>query len=202
MSLATILQKIDAEAEASVQKILAQANAEAARIVEQAQVEAEAEAAAIVQRADEDARSFAQRQLAAAQLQARNQKLEHRQRMLEDVRARALKRILACDDAQFTTMMRAVLLAVDEEQAGEIVPAEADAALLSDEFLADLKAALKKQNRKLRYTRSARTAAIPRGVIIDFHDFELDFALENILAGVWAQIKPDVAAQLFDHGKN
>ena len=66
MSLSTIIQKIDAEAEASHQKILEQANAEAGRILEQARVDAEQEAANIHQHADDDLQSFSQKQTAAA----------------------------------------------------------------------------------------------------------------------------------------
>ena len=202
MSLSTIIQKIHAEAEASRQKILAQAHTEAERIREQASVEAEQEATEILQRADNDLVGVTQKQMAAAQLHARNQKLENRQRMLDDVYAGALERILACDDDRFTTIMRTVLLSVDEEYAGEIIPSEADAALFSEKFLTDLNAALTKQKRILRYTLSGQTAAIPRGCIIDFQEFEMNYSLENIFAGLWEPMKHEVSAQLFGDGNH
>ncbi len=202
MSLSTIIQKIDTEAGASRQKILAQANAEVERILQQAHIEAEQEAADILQRADNDLQSFTQKQTAAAQLQSRNQKLENRQRLLNDVRVRALERILACDDTQFAAIMKTVLLSVAEVQTGEIIPAEADAALFSKEFLADINAELEQQKRTLHYTLLSQASAIPRGCIIDFQDFEMNYSLENILAGLWEQMKHEVSAQLFNDGNN
>ncbi len=202
MSLSTIIQKIDAEAGASRQKILAQANTETERILQQARADAEHEAADIFQRTDNDLQSFTQKQTAAAQLQSRNQKLENRQRLLNDVRVRALERIVACDDTQFAAIMKTVLLSVEEEQAGEIIPAESDAALFSEKFMAGINAELKKQKRTLHYTLSSQVSAIPRGCIIDFQDFEMNYSLENILADLWEQMKHEVSVQLFDDGNN
>ncbi len=202
MSLSTIIQKIEAEAEASRRKILAQAEADAEAILEEARTDAEQEAVDILRRTDADLLSFTQKQTASAQLQVRNQKLENRQRILNDVRTRALEVILACDEAHFAAIMKAALLSVDEELAGEIIPAEADTTFFSEKFLADINAELQQQKRALQYTLSSQVSAIPRGCIIDFHDFEMNYSLENILAGLWEQTKHEVSAQLFDDGNN
>jgi V/A-type H+-transporting ATPase subunit E len=202
MSLATIIQKIDAEAEASRQKILTQANAEAERIREQARTDAEREASDIRQQADHDLQSFTQKQLASAQLQARNRKMENRQEVLRDVYERALERILACEETQFEAVMKAILLTVTEERAGKIIPAKSDRSFFSKAFLEGINTELKTQKRSLRYTRSSKTATIPRGCIIDFQDFEMNYSLANILADLWEQMKPEVSAQLFSDGNH
>jgi vacuolar-type H+-ATPase subunit E/Vma4 len=202
MSLATIIQKIDAEAEASRQKLLAQAQKEAERIVEQGRGEAEQEAAKILQRADNDLQSFRNKQLATAQLQVRNRRLENRQRFLNDVRAQALERILACDDTRYRTIIKTLLLSIQEEQPGEILPAKADKKLFSKAFLEEINAELKKQKRRLRFNASSKTVDIPRGCVVDFQDFEINYSLEYILADLWEQIKHEVSAQLFDDGNH
>lgn len=202
MSLSTIIQKIDAEAEASRQKLLAQAHAEAERILERANADAEQEAADIHQRSENDLQSFAQKQTAVAMLQARNRKLENRQQLLNDVFAQALQQILACDNTQFKAIMKTILLSVGEEQAGTILPAKADKKLFSKEFIEEINAELKKKKRKLQFNVSSQTSAIPRGCVIDFQDFEMNYSLENILASLWEQMKHEVSAQLFGDGNN
>jgi vacuolar-type H+-ATPase subunit E/Vma4 len=202
MSLSTIIQKIDAEAEASRQKLLAQAHAEAERIIEQARADAEQEAADILQRGENDLQSFTQKQTAAAMLQVRNRKLENRQQLLEDVLAQALQQILACDDTQFKAVMKTILLSVAEEQAGKIFPAKADKKLFSKEFIEEINTELKKNKRKLQFTVASQTSGIPRGCVIDFQDFEMNYSLENILAHLWEQVKHEVSAQLFGDGNN
>jgi V/A-type H+-transporting ATPase subunit E len=202
MSLATIIQKIDAEAEASRQKLLAQAHAESERILEQGRVDAEQEAVQIRQHAEEDLQSFTNKRLATAQLQMRNQQLENRQRLLNEVFSNALEKILACDESQYITILKTILLSVTEERQGEILPAEADVALITEDFIAAINAELKEKKRKLSYRLSSKTAQMSRGCLIDFHDFEINYSLENILAGMWEQMKTEVSARLFGNGNN
>jgi len=202
MSLATIIQKIDAEAEASRQKLLAQANTEAEHILEQGRVDAEQEAVQIHQQAEEDLQSFKNKQIATAQLQVRNQQLENRQRLLNEVFSNTLERILACDESQYTAILKTILLSVAEERQGEILPAEADSALITEDFINAINADLKEKKSKLSYRLSSQTAQMSRGCLIDFQDFEINYSLENILAGVWEQMKTEVSARLFGNGNN
>ena len=205
MSLATIIQKIDTEAEASRQKLLAQANTEAERILEQGRVDAEQEAVQVRQHAEEDLQSFKNKQIATAQLQVRNQQLENRQRLLNEVFSETPglpERILACDESQYTAILKTILLSVTEEGQGEILPAEADAALITQDFINAINAELQKKKSRLSYRLSSQTAQMSRGCLIDFQDFEINYSLENILAGMWEQIKIEVSARLFDNGNN
>lgn len=202
MSLSTIIQRIEADADGARQKILAQAEAEADRLRAEARQAAEQEADAIRQRADDDLESFRQKHMAAAQLQARNRRADNRQRLLNDVRDRALERVLDCDDEQFAAMMTGILLSINEDQAAEVVPADADRDRLSQAFLDDVNARLKQQQRALRYAPASRTAPIARGCVIDFQDFDINVSFENLLAGLWEQTKHEVSAQLFGNGNH
>jgi vacuolar-type H+-ATPase subunit E/Vma4 len=98
--------------------------------------------------------------------------------------------------------MKTILLSVGEEQTGAILPAKADKKLFSKEFLEEINAELKKKKRKLQFNVSSQTSTIPRGCVIDFQDFEMNYSLENILANLWEQIKHEVSAQLFGDGNN
>jgi vacuolar-type H+-ATPase subunit E/Vma4 len=126
----------------------------------------------------------------------------NRQQLLEDVLAQALQQILACDDTQFKAVMKTILLSVTEEQAGKILPAKADKKLFSKEFIEEINTELKKNKRKLQFKVASQTSAIPRGCVIDFQDFEMNYSLENILAHLWEQVKHEVSAQLFGDGNN
>lgn len=202
MSLSTILQKIDDEAEASGQKLIEQARAEGAKILAQSRAEAEQEAAQILQQSDVELQNFYHRQKAAALLQVRKQKLDQRQHVLDSVFDKALARICACPADQYLAMLKHILLKITEEQPGQIRVAEGDQGIITPQFIDAVNHDLTQQQRALRFQLASATATIPKGCIVDFGDFEMNFSFEILLADLWEGLKHEVSAQLFGDGKN
>lgn len=197
MSLASIIQKIDAEAEAYGQKLIDNANAEAERIRAQGRRQAEAEAEQILAHTEEELRNFRNKQMATRQLRMRKEKLDNRQRILEDVFTKAVEQLLSSDPEQYRAMLRNILLSVDEERSGSIIASKADKAVITREFVNDVNAALEAQGRKLQFKLPKKTAAIERGLVIDFRDFEVNYSIEHVLRNLWEDLKRDVSARLF-----
>jgi V/A-type H+-transporting ATPase subunit E len=198
MSLATIIKKIEDEAEAHGQKLIAQTQAEGEQIVARGREEAEKEAAQVIHHTEEELQSLKNRQMATTLLRMRKEKLDNRQRILDDVFSQALDRILTYDADQYRAILRNILLSVEEEQQGSILLSGADKPVITQEFIDDINAALKNQNRKLQFTLTQKTADIEKGFILDFKDFEMNYAIEKILSGLWEDIKGEVSKRLFE----
>lgn len=202
MSLATIIKKIEDEAQTYGQKLIDKAGTEGEQIIAHGREEAESEAAGILRQTEEELQNFKNKQMATALLQVRKEKLDKRQQILKEVFSKALERILDCDVEQYRTIMKHILLSVQEEIEGNILPAQADKQLFTQEFVKEINAELAKQNRALRFQISSKTAEIKRGCILDFQDFEINYSLEKILSGLWDTIKSDVITRLFEDGNN
>ncbi len=70
--------------------------------------------------------------------------------------------------------------------------------MITPALLDEINAELQKRNRKLRFTLSPKTAAIHKGAILDFGDFEMNYAVEKVLATVWGEIKGEASQRLFE----
>jgi len=202
MSLATIIKKIEDEAEAHGQKLIAQAQTEGEQIVAHGREEAEKEAAQIVHHAEEELQSLKNRQMATTLLRLRKDKLDNRQRSLDEVFSQALDQILTYDADGYRAMLRNILLSVEEEQQGSIVLSKADKPITTQEFIDGINADLKNRNRKLQFKLARKTADIEKGFILDFKDFEMNYSVEKILSGLWADIKGGVSKRLFEDGNH
>ena len=202
MSLATIIKKIEDEAEAHGQKLIAKAQAEGEQIVAHGREEAEKEAAQIVRHAEEDLQSIKSRQMATTLLRLRKEKLDNRQQVLDKVFSQALDRILAYETDRYRTMLRTILLSVEEERQGSILPSAADKPVITQDFIDNVNAELKNRDRKLQFTLARKTANIEKGFIVDFKDFEMNYAVEKILSGLWEDIKGEVSKRLFENAND
>lgn len=200
MSLATILKKIDDEAEAYSQKLIEQARTESEKILAHARAEAKQEAAQITRQAENELQNFNQKQKATTLLQVRKEKLDQRQRMLDDVYQKALTRILACQPEHYKKILKQILLSVHEEREARMFVSQADHALLSKKFMDEVNAELAKQKRNLRVQLAKETVDIGRGCLLDFGEFEINFAFETLLTGLWSTLKGEVSRQLFGDG--
>ena len=163
MSLATILKKIDDEAEAHAQKLLDQARAEGEKILAHGHTESEIEATQILRQAEIELQNFNNKQKATTLLQARKHKLDNRQHLLDEVFDQALARVRACEPDQYKAILTQMLLAVSEEQPARIRVAEPDRELITQEFLDEINQELARQKRALHFQLAPGTAAIGKG---------------------------------------
>jgi V/A-type H+-transporting ATPase subunit E len=202
MSLATIIKKIEDDAEAYGQKLIDQAHTEADQILAAGREEAEREAQQIIRQAEDEVQHFKNKQMATALLQVRKDKLDNRQQLLDEVFSKALDRILDCEAEQYKRIVKNILLSVDEERTGIIRLAHTDTSLITQEFVKEINTELKKQKRQLQFQLSSDTMEMKRGCILDFQDFEMNFSLETLLTEMWEGIRSDVSRQLFEDGNH
>ncbi|MDY0094089.1 MAG: V-type ATP synthase subunit E family protein [Candidatus Vecturithrix sp.] len=198
MSLATIIKKIDEEADVQCQELIAQARVEDEQIVTYARVKAQEEAANILRHAEEELQTTKNKHMGTTLLHLRKEKLDNRQRILQEVFAETLRQIAALTPDQRRAMIKAILLSVKEERQGTILSSAADQALIDQAFLQEINDELAQQNRSLRFTLSERTAEIDQGFIVDFEDFDVNYSIEKVLTGLWEDMKGDVSKRLFE----
>jgi vacuolar-type H+-ATPase subunit E/Vma4 len=65
----------------------------------------------------------------------------------------------------------------------------------------DINAELAKRKRKLHFQLAEKRAAIKKGCIVDFGEFEMNFSFETLLTGMWERVKSEVSQQLFGDGR-
>jgi V/A-type H+/Na+-transporting ATPase subunit E len=202
MSLSTILKKIDDEADAYGQKLVEQARAEGEKLLAHNRAEAKQEAEQILRQAEIELQNLNNKQKATTLLQVRKQKLDNRQRLLDEIFVKALARIRACQPDQYKAIIKQILLSIAEEQPGQIRLAEPDQGIITKKFLDDVNTDLAKQKRALRFQLAPEAAVIGKGCIVDFGDFEMNFSFETLLTDLWENLKSEVSAQLFGDGSN
>ena len=199
MSLATIIKKIEEEAEAQWQELIAQAREEDGQIVTFARVKAQEEAANILRHTEEELQTIKSKQMATTLLHLRKEKLDNRQRILQEVFAETLRRVAALAPDQRRAIIKTILLSVMEERQGSILPSTADQPLIDQALLQEINDELAQQGRLLRFTLSERTAEIDQGFIVDFEDFDVNYSVEKVLTGLWEDMKGDVSKRLFEN---
>lgn len=199
MSLATIIKKIDEEAEAQCQELIAQAREEDEQIVTYARVKAREEAANILRHAEEELQTVKSKHKATTLLHLRKEKLDNRQRILQEVFTETLRRVAALTPDQRRAITKTILLSVMEERQGNILPSASDQPLIDQAFLQEINDELAQQGRSLRFTLSERTAEIDQGFIVDFEDFDVNYSVEKVLTGLWEDMKGDVSKRLFEN---
>jgi V/A-type H+-transporting ATPase subunit E len=198
MSLATIIKKINDEAEAQSQQIIDRANAEAEKILEHGRKKAEEEAVQIIRHAEEELENLKNKRMATTLLHMRKEKLDHRQQILSEVFKKALSRIQSYDIDQYQEGARQLLMAIGEEKQGSILLSRADKSFIDESFVDKINAELQEQKRKLRFKLSNKLAQVERGFIVDFRDFEVNYSIEVILSDLWTKIEGDVSDRLFE----
>jgi V/A-type H+/Na+-transporting ATPase subunit E len=200
MSLATILKKIDDEAEAYAQKLIEQARTEGDKILAYNRAEAKQEAAQVHRQAELELQNFTNKQKATALLQVRKDKLDHRQCLLNEVYVQTLTRILACPNDQYKAIVKQILLSVEEERPATIRVAATDHGVITKKFIDEVNVELSRQKRALHFQLATQPVDIRKGCIVDFDEFEMNFAFETLLAGIWTSLKAEASRQLFGDG--
>ncbi len=199
MSLATIIKKIEEEAQTQSQEIIDQARTDDEQIITYARVKADEEATQIVRHAEEELQSVKSKQMATKLLQLRKEKLDNRQRILQEVSSKALQNVIAYDAEQRREIIKSILFSVSEEREGSLLFSKSDQALIDQTFIDAINKKIKEKGRKkLQFKLSKHTADIERGFIIDFEDFEVNCSFQEVLEDLWTEIEGDVSKRLFE----
>ena len=116
-----ITQRIDAQAQAEIDRILADARDQAEAIAEQAQAQAEAESAELAARNGQAAAEREERLVGAAQMEAKKIILAAKQELVEKAYVLALEKLCSMPDEQYTETLVALLEQAAPDGKGSVI---------------------------------------------------------------------------------
>ena len=185
-----ITQRINADAQAEIDRVLADAKAQAAEIAGKYKAQADAEAAALQARNEKAAAEREERLVNVAQMEARKTALAAKQEMVEKAYALALKKLCAMPEEQYTAVL-AELLMQASSGGGEVIFSAKDQKGAG-------KAAVEQANkagRKLKVSKETRK--IPGGFILRAENVEVNCAFDTLVRLQKAETAVAVEKKLF-----
>lgn len=152
-----IIRRIDADAQAEIDRILAEAAEQAAGITAKYRAQADAEAAALASRNEKTAAEREKRLVSSAQMEARKTELAAKQSLVEQAFALALEKLCAMPDDPYTAAVAELLVQAAPDGRGSVIfaPAERErigkqAVALANERLGGGKLVLAEETRPLK----------------------------------------------------
>lgn len=190
-----ITARITQEAQAEIDRTLADAREQAAQITARYQAQADNEAQSLAARNEKAAAEREERLVSVAQMEARKVTLAAKQEMVEQVYQRALEKLRAMPQEQYTAVLAALLVQASSTGAEEVVFSPEDQAKAG-------KAAVAKANEQLPkgaagLTVSKETRPIAGGFILKDNNVEVNCTFDTLVRLQRAETAGAVAKKLF-----
>ena len=190
-----ITARITQEAQAEIDRTLADAREQAAQITARYQAQADTEAQSLAARNEKAAAEREERLVSVAQMEARKVTLAAKQEMVEQVYQRALEKLRAMPQEQYTAVLAALLVQASSTGAEEVVFSPEDQAKAG-------KAAVDKANEQLPkgaagLTVSKETRPIAGGFILKDNNVEVNCTFDTLVRLQRAETAGAVAKKLF-----
>lgn len=190
--LETILEQIQKESDQKVSDIILKAKMERDQIISAA----EKRALEIVQKAEEqskrEAREAVERGLSAAELMSRQNELQKKQRLIDQVIDQAYQSLLQLSDEEYYDLILKMIKRYAEDQEGEIVFSEKDKKRLNMKF----KMSMAMLTHRLKISDEVRD--IDGGFILVYGDIEINCTFRAILDESRDMLKDKISHILFD----
>lgn len=187
-----ITKRIEAQAQAEIDRILADAKERADEIHAQAEAQAEAERVALTARNEKVAAEREERLVGAAQMEAKKIVLAARQEQLEKAYAKALEALCSMPDEQYTKTLAALLEQAAPDGKGSVI------------FAPDVKkrigaATVALANEKLKgsLTLAEETRPMQGGFILSKGNVEVNCTFETLVRLQKAETAGAVLKKLF-----
>lgn len=190
-----ITRLIEADAQEEIDRILSEAREEAARIAARYQEQAAAEAADLAARNEKTASQREERLVSVAQMEARKVILGVKQEMVEQVYVRALKKLCAMPDEQYTAVLADLLAQASSSGREEVVLSPEDRKRVGKAAVEKVNAATGKE-----LVLSQETRAIEGGFILKDKNVEVNCTFETLVRLQRAETAGAVAKKLFPEG--
>lgn len=171
-----IIQRIETDAQADIDRVLNEAKAEAADIAAAYQAKAEAEAAELAAKNEKVASEREERLVSAAQMEVRKATLAAKQDMVEKAYALALEKLCSMPDAQYIETVAALLVQAAPKGTGKVIFAPAEKERIG-------KAAVEMANEKLggQLTVAEETRPIRGGFILSDGKVEVNCSFDTLV---------------------
>ncbi len=190
-----ITQRIEADAQAEIDRILNKAKEEAAQITARYQAQADAEAAELAARNEKAAAEREERLVSVAQMEARKVQLAAKQEMVGKTYVRALEKLCAMPDEQYVTVLAGLLVQASSSGREEAIFSAGDRERVG-------KAAVAKANETSgkKLVLSEETRPIQGGFILKDRNVEVNCTFDTLVRLQKGETAGAVAKKLFPEG--
>lgn len=193
-NLNNLTSKILKDAEDKKAVILSDAEGERNKILSKKAGEASIEEKTILERAEREAASRKERIISGAELHARNEKLEAKQKVIKEVFETSVKELSNCSADDLKGFVKEVILNTNIEGTQNLILNEAGKKAIDEAFVAEINTALgNKANIKL----SDETGKFEGGFILEQNGIEINNTFEALVSSLKDDLSLEVARVLF-----
>ncbi|MFZ5974609.1 MAG: V-type ATP synthase subunit E [Bacillota bacterium] len=190
-----IIEKIMDDARKISEETVEKARSNAEELIAMTVTNAEKEASAQLQKSEKEAAEIKRRMMSVAELDGRKSLLSCKQQVIEEAFDAAKETLAKLEAEPYRALLEELIL--ENAQGGdEILCAEKDASVITDDFIAAVNQKLA-QAGKGGVSLSAQRVNIAGGFVLRSQTMERNCSFEALLRMVREEAEPDVAAILF-----
>ena len=187
-----ITQRIEADAQAEIDRILSAAREEADQITGRYKAQAEAEAASLAARNEKSAVEREERLVSVAQMEARKVQLAAKQEMVEKAYDLALEKLCAMPDARYTEVLAGLLVQASSNGREEAIFSPEDRERVGKAAVDKANAASGKQLKLSKETRPLKG-----GFVLRDENIEVNCTFDTLVRLEKAETTGAVVKKLF-----
>ena len=187
-----ITQRIEADAQAEIDRILSAAREEADQITGRYKAQADAEAASLAARNEKSAAEREERLVSVAQMEARKVQLAAKQEMVEKAYDLALEKLCAMPDAQYTEVLAGLLVQASSNGREEAIFSPEDRERVGKAAVDKANAASGKQLKLSKETRPLKG-----GFVLRDENIEVNCTFDTLVRLEKAETTGAVVKKLF-----
>lgn len=193
-NLNNLTSKILQDAEAKKAVILSDAENEKNKILSKKQQEASSVEKTMLEKAEIEAASRKERIISGAQLHARNEKLEAKQKVISEVFETSVKELSNCSGEDFKGFVKEVILNTEIEGEQNLILNAEGKKVIDDAFVAEINKALDK---KAVIKIDENTRDFRGGFILEKDGIEINNTFEALVSSIKDDLSLEVARVLF-----
>ena len=193
-NLNNLTSKILKDAEDKKAVILSDAEGEKNKILSKRAGEASVEEKSILERAEREAASRKERIISGAELHARNEKLEAKQKVIKEVFETSVKELSNCSAEDLKGFIKEVILNTKIEGTQNLILNEAGKKVIDEAFVAEINEAL---GAKATIKLSDETGKFEGGFILEKDGIEINNTFEALVNSLKDDLSLEVARVLF-----
>jgi len=177
-----INNKIIQDAEAEAKERLEKATERAGKIIEMARQEAVRIKKEIMEKSEKEAAEYIRRAKVLAGIEVRKEKLELRQKLLQEALQKTLEKLASMPEEDYCSMIAGAVMKLREDEEYEILLAENDRLRIGSKLEEILAKTAEETGKRINVRISDSNANISGGFIIRTEDIELNYSFENIMS--------------------
>lgn len=192
-----LTDKILEEAKHKEQEIVTYAENEKAKILALKIKEAEDEKNLIILKAQEEAKTKKERIISSTTLKVRNEKLEAKQKVINEVFDKALEELCSMNSSRLKNFIKHTILDLDIDGDETLILNEDGKSKIDDKFIEDLNFIFLARNKKGELKVREENGNFKGGFIVEKNGVEMNNTFEALMDSIKDELEYEVSTALF-----